>query len=101
VDVFVGDGFFDDLLDAEGGVAGGVEILGRVVQGSFSASPGLNFAELHEEMRTIWRLSPSLTLTICPKEGMTLMLILLSEPTLTRLRRCCSGMTFNYYLLGH
>lgn len=40
-------------------------------------------------------LSLSATLTMCPKEGITLMLMLLNETARTRLRRWCSGMTWD------
>jgi hypothetical protein len=60
------------------------------VKSTFFRSPGLNFLELYLEIHTCLCLSTSLTLTICPKEGMTLMLMLLSRTIFTR---------FNYFLL--
>ena len=76
MDVFLVDGVFDDFPGAEGDVSGGVEIGGSVVDGSLSCSPLFNFGDLGYEVCTLLVLSCSETLTILPKEGITLMLIL-------------------------
>ena len=93
VDVFVGNGFLDDFLDAEGGVARGVEVLGRVVESAFPGPPAFEFANLNRWLSTILFLSCSATLTMWPKEGTTLMLMELTRLTGTHLRRRCSGRT--------
>lgn len=87
------DRFLDDLPDAEGSISGGIEILGGDVKSTLFRSPGLNFLELYLEIHTCLCLSTSLMLTICPKEGMTLMLMLLSRTIFTRPRQWCSGKT--------
>jgi len=91
----VGNGLLNSLLDTERSISGGVKVSGTLMKGSSSGSPGLDIRNLHEKMRTICLLSFSLTLTMCPKEGITLMLMLLSEGRVTRLLRLCSGKTFN------
>lgn len=78
MDVLAVDWLLDDFPDAEGGVSGGVEILGLHVQCPLGLSPLINLVKLHYPTLTTLFLSPSATLTMCPKEGMTLMLMLLS-----------------------
>lgn len=48
--MFAGDGFFNALLDAEGGISRGVEVLRSVVEGSFLSSPLLDFVDLSQSM---------------------------------------------------
>lgn len=78
MDMLLGDWFLDDLADAEGGIARGVKISWRGVQGSLSGSPGLDFLSLCVKMVTILCLSVSFRLTMWPMEGITLMLMDLS-----------------------
>jgi len=86
MDLLVGDGFLNDFLDAEGGVAGGVEVAGLRVECTLSAPPIFELVDLNERMRTMFLRSLSPTLTMCPKEGTTLILMLLREEGVTRLR---------------
>ena len=44
--MLAGDGLFDAFLDTEGGIAGGIEVLGSVVKGSFLFSPLFDFIDL-------------------------------------------------------
>jgi hypothetical protein len=46
--MIVGDGLLNNLPNAEGGVARGVEISRRLVKGSLSGSPGLDIRHLNE-----------------------------------------------------
>jgi hypothetical protein len=48
--VFAGNRFFNTLLDAEGGISRGVEVLRSVVEGSFLSSPLLDFVDLSHSM---------------------------------------------------
>ena len=93
VDVFLVDGLFDDFADGEGGVAGGVEVLGHGVEGSVFGAPVLDGSELDGERVTVVFLSESATLTMCPKVGTTLMLMLLRQPTATHPGQLSSGTT--------
>jgi hypothetical protein len=77
MDMLAVDGFFDDFPNAEGGISGGIKIFGLDMKCSLSLSPLINLVELDNSMPTTLFLSPSPTLTICPKEGTTLMLMLL------------------------
>jgi hypothetical protein len=86
MDVFAVDGFLDDFPDAEAGVAGGVEALGLDVQSALLLPPLLDFGQLRGRMRTVAFLSCSETLTMWPKVGITLMLMLLREGRPTRPR---------------
>lgn len=47
VDVLGINWVFDLFFDGEGGVAGGVEVAGLLVEGSFPGSPGLDFLDLN------------------------------------------------------
>jgi hypothetical protein len=98
--MFGGDGFLDDFLDAEGGIARGVEIGGPVMQGTLLSLPLVNLVNLSIIRRTTLFRSTSEMFTICPKEGITLMLMLLNDLTGTRPRRSSFGMTsvliYNY-----
>jgi len=47
MDMFLVDGFFDDLSDTEWGISGGVEILGSGVEGALGLSPLIDLVELH------------------------------------------------------
>lgn len=80
-----GDRFFDNFAHAEGGIARRVEISGRGMQSSFSTLPGLNFMQLNKKRLTCLCLSTSEMLMMWPKEGITLILMLLSQLTVTRL----------------
>lgn len=93
MDVLLDDRLFNCFADAKGSIAGGVEILGRGVQHSLLAFPCIDLLELNEPPLTSLVLSTSETLTMCPKEGMTLILILLNEMKGTRLLKWCFGMT--------
>ena len=97
--MLVGDGLFNDFFNAEGSISGRIEVSGAVVEGSSSASPVFNIADLSDGRVTILFLSPYPTLTMCPKEGTTLILMLLTRITVTRLQRWYSGMTFFINLL--
>ncbi len=87
------DRFLDDLPDAEGSISGGIEILGGDVKSTLFRSPGVDFLELYLGIHTCLCLSTSLMLTICPNEGITLILMLLSHARFTRPRQWCSGKT--------
>jgi hypothetical protein len=71
------DRLLDDLSNAEGGVSGGIKVFRSDMEGALGLSPLIDLAELHREGLTSVFLSFSATLTMCPKEGMTLMLMLL------------------------
>ena len=43
--MFGGDGFFDDFLDGEGGVSGGVEVAGSAVECAVPGSPLVEFSD--------------------------------------------------------
>jgi hypothetical protein len=94
VDVFRADWLLHDLADTEGRVPGGIEVLGPDVEGALLLSPLFDLAELHRGGVTSLFLSPSATLTMWPKDGTTLMLMLLPKGMVTRPRRWCSGMTY-------
>ena len=98
MDLFMSDGFLDNLLDAEGGIARGVEVSGLWVESTLSVSPVFELMDLNELGSTMFLLSLSPTLTMCPKEGTTLILMLLHEKRVTRLMRCCSGRTLNIFI---
>ncbi len=93
MDMLLDDGLLNCFADAKGGIAGGVEVLGGSVQHSLLASPCVHFLQLNEQTLTSLALSPSVTLTMCPKEGMTLILMLLNGMRCTRLLKWCFGMT--------
>ena len=94
IDVLMGNWVLDDFLDAEGSIAGGVKVPGPTVEGSLLSSPLVDFVDLNSTVHTTLFLSTSLMLTICPKEGTTLMLMLLNERGGTRPQRWSFGMTF-------
>ena len=98
MDVLLIDGLLHDFPHAEGGVPAGIEILGGDMERALLPSPGLHILNLNKQDDTTLFFSVSATLTMCPKEGTTLMLILLRERSVTRLKRWCSGMTY-YQLL--
>ena len=81
VDVLLVDGLLDDFPGAEGDVSDGVEIGGLWLEGSESGSGGLNLSQLPIiKINTLTSFYCSTTLTILPKDGMTLMLMLLKLP---------------------
>lgn len=100
MDVLVVDWLFDDFPGAERNISAGIEISGSLVQGSVDSLPSFDFAQLDriKKVDTIEFLSCSPTLTILPKEGITLMLMLLKGINLkvTRRGRCCFGMTLSF-----
>jgi hypothetical protein len=67
------------------------------MQGSFLGPPSFNFINLYDQILTNLFLSVSETFTMWPKEGMTLMLMLLNERTCTHLQKWCSGMTSDQF----
>ncbi len=71
------DGFLHDFLHGEGSVSGRVEVSGHGVQGALFSTPLLDVAYLRNQKQTVESLSCSATLTMRPKEGMTVMLMLL------------------------
>ena len=78
MDVLLVDCFFNDFPGAEGDVSGGVEVSGFLLEGAESGSGGFDLSELNiMERVTLAFFSLSTTLTILPKEGMTLILMLL------------------------
>ena len=79
VDVLAVDGLLNHLSHTERGVSRGIEILGLVVKGTLLLSPLLHLSQLTHRGSTFAFLSCSLTLTMWPKVGMTLMLILLNR----------------------
>lgn len=93
IDMLLGDGFLDNFFHWERSISGRIEVRWSGVKGSFSGSPLFNFSELNLIEVTLAFFSDSATLTMCPKEGMTLMLMLLSKGRVTRLLIQCSGMT--------
>ena len=95
MDVLLVDCFFNDFPGAEGDVSGGVEVSGFLLEGAESGSGGFDLSELNiMERVTLAFFSLSTTLTILPKEGMTLILMLLKiSGEITRLGRLCFGMT--------
>jgi hypothetical protein len=93
VDVLCCNRFFNNFFHWEGSISGWVEVSGPWVEGSLSGSPVFNFSNLNKIWLTLLFLSDSLTLTICPKEGTTLMLMLLHETRITHLKRLSFGMT--------
>jgi hypothetical protein len=82
VDMLAVDGLLNDLPDAEGCVSGGIKVFGADVEGSLVLSPLIDLSELHRKRLTRVFLSFSATLTMCPKEGTTLMLMLLHRALL-------------------
>lgn len=98
MNVLLIDGFLHSFPDTEGSIPAGIEILRSDMKRTLPAPPSLDILNLNNKDRTTLFFSCSATLTMCPKEGTTLMLILLHEWTVTRLRRWCSGMT-SYQLL--
>ena len=80
--MFAVDRLLDDFSNAEGCVSGGIKIFGSDVEGTLGLSPLIDLAELHKEGLTSVFLSFSATFTMCPKEGMTLMLMLLHKMAL-------------------
>lgn len=82
MDVFAGDRLFYDFLHAKRGISGGIKVPGSLVQSSFLLSPLVHLVNLLELGVTTLFLSTSETLTIWPKEGMTLMFMLLASVNL-------------------
>jgi len=93
VDVLAGHGLLHHFLHTEGHVSGGVEVFGAGVEGALGVLPLLDLIDLGSAAVTSLFLSGSATLTICPKEGMTVMLMLLRGQLFTRLQLWCSGTT--------
>ncbi len=78
VDVLLIDWFLNDFPSAEGHVSWGVKVDWFLLQGTESGSVGFNLSQLELWwIITLASFSRSTTLTILPKEGMTLMLMLL------------------------
>jgi len=96
--MLVGNGFFNNFLHTEGSVARGVEVSWLGVESTLSASPVFELIGLNDSMGTMFLLSLSPTLTMWPKEGTTLILMLLHEKKVTRLLRYCFGMTLKKFI---
>jgi hypothetical protein len=73
------DWFLNNLLNAEGGISRRIEALRRCMQNALFGFPELHLLNLNEQLHTCLCLSTSEILTICPIEGITLILILLNE----------------------
>ena len=97
VDMFLNHGFLDSLSDTERGISRRVKISGAGMQDSLLSSPTLNLIKLCCGILTSLFLSGSEMLTMWPKEGTTLMLMLLHERTCTRQLKWSSGMTLDQF----
>jgi len=76
VNMFFIDWFFDDFTNTKGSISRRIKIFGLIVKSSLFLFPLINVVELNKEECTTLFFSVSLTLTMCPKEGITLMLML-------------------------
>ena len=91
--MFLVDWFLNNLLHWEWGIAGRVKVLRHGVQSSIPGPPVVDGVELSHINLTVEFLSWSVTLTMCPKVGTTLMLMLLNHVSCTRRDRPGSGRT--------